>query len=55
MAGAIADLVASTLRSEFRRIDPRSARIVLVDRAPRVLNTFSEHFRTSPRSTPTPK
>src|SRR6202451_3550031 len=32
MAGAIAVLVRSTLKSEFRRIDPASARIVLVDR-----------------------
>src|SRR5467141_1253847 len=42
MAGAIAVLVRSTLRSEFRRIDPASARIVLVDMAPRVLPPFSE-------------
>jgi NADH dehydrogenase FAD-containing subunit len=42
MAGALAVLVRSTLKSEFRRIDPASARIVLVDRAPRVLSPFSE-------------
>jgi len=42
MAGAIAVLVRSTLKSEFRRIDPASARIVLVDAAPRVLGSFSE-------------
>jgi NADH dehydrogenase len=42
MAGAIAVLVRSTLKSEFRRIDPASARIVLVDMAPRVLLPFSE-------------
>jgi NADH dehydrogenase FAD-containing subunit len=42
MAGAIAILVRNTLRSEFRRIDPASARIVLIDRSPRVLGTFSE-------------
>jgi NADH dehydrogenase len=42
MASAIAVLVRSTLKSEFRRIDPVSARIVLVDTAPRVLGTFSE-------------
>src|ERR1700722_2924907 len=40
MAGAIAVLVRSTLKSEFRRIDPASARIVLVDMAPRVLPPF---------------
>jgi NADH dehydrogenase FAD-containing subunit len=42
MASAIADLIQETLRSEFRRIDPASARIVLVDMAKRVLGTFSE-------------
>ena len=42
MAGAIAVLVRSTLKSEFRRIVPASARIVLVDMAPRVLPSFSE-------------
>src|SRR5580700_11079914 len=42
MASAIAVLVRNTLKSEFRRIDPTSARIVLVDTAPRVLGTFSE-------------
>jgi NADH dehydrogenase len=40
MAGAIAVLVRSTLKSEFRRIDPASARIVLVDMAPRILPPF---------------
>ena len=44
MAGAIAILVRNTLRSEFRRIDPASARIVLIDMAPRVLGAFSEHL-----------
>ena len=34
LAGAIAVLVRTTLRSEFRRIDPMSARIVLVDIGP---------------------
>lgn len=42
MAGAIAILVRNTLRSEFRRIDPASARIVLVDQSARVLGSFSE-------------
>src|SRR5437773_5073068 len=37
MAGAIAVLANNTLQSEFRRIDPASARIVLVDMSPRVL------------------
>jgi NADH:ubiquinone reductase (H+-translocating) len=44
MAGALAVLVRSTLKSEFRRVDPASARIVLVDMAPRVLGTFSDNL-----------
>ncbi len=42
MASALAILVRTTLKSDFRRIDPTSARIVLVDLAPRVLPPFSE-------------
>jgi len=42
MAGALAILVRRTLRSEFRRIDPTAARIILVDMAPRVLGTFAD-------------
>jgi len=42
MAGAIAVMVRGTMKSEFRRIDPASARIVLVDRSSRVLSSFSE-------------
>jgi NADH dehydrogenase len=42
MAAALAILVRSTLKSEFRRIDPATTRIVLVDMAPRVLTDFSE-------------
>jgi NADH dehydrogenase FAD-containing subunit len=41
MAGALAILVRSTLKSNFRRIDPASTRIVLVDGA-HVLGSFSE-------------
>jgi NADH:ubiquinone reductase (H+-translocating) len=44
MAGALAVLVKTTLKSNFRRIDPASARIVLFDMAPRVLGPFSEHL-----------
>jgi NADH:ubiquinone reductase (H+-translocating) len=42
MAGALAVLIRGSLKSEFRRINPASARIVLVDMAPRVLPPFSE-------------
>jgi NADH dehydrogenase FAD-containing subunit len=44
MAGSLALLVNTTLRSNFRRIDPASARILLIDRGPRVLGSFSEHL-----------
>lgn len=40
MASAIAVLVQSTLKSDFRRIDPNEARIVLIDRSSRVLGGF---------------
>src|ERR1700690_1218112 len=42
MAAALGVMVRKTLRSEFRRIDPLSARIVLVDMGNRVLGTFAE-------------
>jgi len=42
MAGALAIFVRSTLKSDFRRIDPAAARIVLVDMAPKVLGPFSD-------------
>src|SRR3954452_10188015 len=50
MAGAIAVLVSNTLQSEFRRIDPKSARIVLVDRANRVLGTFAESLSAAAKA-----
>ncbi|HRJ20150.1 MAG TPA: NAD(P)/FAD-dependent oxidoreductase, partial [Bryobacteraceae bacterium] len=42
MAGAIAELANLTMRKDFRRIDPRRARIVLVEAGPRVLSAFEE-------------
>ena len=44
MAAALAVMARTTLRSEFKRIDPLSARIVLVDMANRVLGTFDEQI-----------
>jgi NADH dehydrogenase FAD-containing subunit len=41
MAAALAIFVRTSLRSEFRRIDPTSARIVLIDAARNVLGTFA--------------
>jgi NADH:ubiquinone reductase (H+-translocating) len=40
LAGQIAEIARDTLRRDFRNIDPRSARIVLVEAAPRVLTDF---------------
>jgi NADH:quinone reductase (non-electrogenic) len=40
MAGQIGELARDTLRSDFRTIDPRTARILLVEAADRVLTTF---------------
>src|SRR5262245_45262523 len=42
MAGALAILVRSSLRRDFRRVDPTTARIVLIDMMPKVLGTFAE-------------
>jgi NADH:quinone reductase (non-electrogenic) len=40
MAGQIGELARDTLRRDFRSIDPRRARIVLVEAADRVLTSF---------------
>jgi NADH:quinone reductase (non-electrogenic) len=44
MAGAIAELARYALARDFRRIDPRSANIVLVEAAPRILGGFPERL-----------
>jgi NADH:ubiquinone reductase (H+-translocating) len=40
MAGQIAELARDTLRHDFRAIDPRTARILLIEAADRVLTAF---------------
>jgi NADH dehydrogenase len=40
MAGAIAELALKALKSDFRTIDPGSARIILIEAAPRLLTPF---------------
>jgi NADH dehydrogenase FAD-containing subunit len=47
MASAIAVLTQITLKREFRRIDPASARIVLVDRGTRPLATFAPELSSA--------
>ena len=42
LAGAIAEISRHVLVSDFRAIDPREARIVLVEAGPRILSAYSE-------------
>lgn len=44
MAGAVAELAKATLARDFHNIDPRAARIVLVEAGPRLLNGFPQHL-----------
>jgi NADH dehydrogenase len=44
MAGAIGEVARQTLAKDFRHIDPRSARIVLVEAGPRVMPTLPENL-----------
>lgn len=44
MAGALAELRRFTLKSDFRRIDPQRARIILAQAGPRILATFPEEL-----------
>ncbi len=50
MAGALAEIARRTLRSDFRHIDPRSARIILVEGAPRVLPAMRERLSVKARA-----
>lgn len=44
MAGAMADVAQYTLSGDFRRIDPRSSRILLIEAGPRLLPTFPKEL-----------
>lgn len=44
MAGALAELARTGLADEFDRIDPRRARIILVESNPHLLMSFPEHL-----------
>src|SRR6185437_11431966 len=44
LAGALAELARAALAKDFRRINPRSARILLVEAGPRVLARFSDRL-----------
>jgi NADH:ubiquinone reductase (H+-translocating) len=40
MAGAITEVARQTLAMDFRRIDPKASRIVLIEAGPRIMPTF---------------
>jgi NADH dehydrogenase len=49
MAGAIAELAKRALAADFRAIDPRCARIILIEATPRVLTSFDEGLSEAAR------
>ena len=49
MAGALAELRRFTLQSDFRRINPRRARIILAEAGPRILASFPEKLSRKAR------
>ena len=44
MAGAMVEVARQTLQRDFRRIDPRTSRIVLIEAGPRLLTAFPKHL-----------
>ena len=50
LAGACAELAHRVLRRDFEHIDPRQARIILVEALPRILTQFSEDLSAKARS-----
>src|SRR5262249_20141396 len=49
LAGTLAEIARHTLANEFRHIDSRKARVLLVEAGPRVLATFDEKLSASAR------
>jgi NADH dehydrogenase len=49
LAGTLAEIARHTLPREFRRIDPTTARILLLEAGPRVLSQLHEELSTSAR------
>ncbi len=49
LAGALAEIARQSLRQDFRRIRPESARIVLLEGSPYVLAPFAEPLRAAAR------
>ena len=51
LAGALAEIARQSLRRDFRRIHPESARIVLLEGSPYVLAPFADPLREAARRT----
>lgn len=49
LAGTLAEIARHTLRDEFRRADPRRARVLLLEAGPRVLSSFPESLSAKAR------
>jgi NADH dehydrogenase len=47
MAGAISELAHTSLKADFRRIDPKQTRVLLIEAGPRVLPSFTESLSKS--------
>ncbi|PSH02949.1 MAG: FAD-dependent oxidoreductase [Acidobacteria bacterium] len=47
LAGAIAEIARHVLASDFRSIDPRSTRVLLIEAGPRILASFPEELSAS--------
>ena len=50
LAGTLAEIARHTLKREFRRIDPREARVLLLEAGPRVLASFPESLSAKARA-----
>ncbi len=50
LSGALVEIARETLAREFRSIDPREARVLLVEGSPRLLNAFSTRLSESART-----
>ena len=50
LAGTLAEIARHTLHGEFRRADPRKARVLLLEAGPRVLSSFPESLSAKART-----
>ena len=50
LAGAMAEIAGRTLARDFRRFDPRTTRVILIEAGPRVLGTFPEELSHKARA-----